>query len=355
VRTQLARYAGSRLLKRQPDQVLVELARQGHEPAFEAIVARYRPQLVRIALRAGPAGRAEDAVQQALLQAYRALRAEQQVANVLPWLRRIVLNSSVDLARRAGPPTEAMPDEEMAGESVESVVERRRQLTRLIAALRALPDRQRDVLVMRELEGRDYDEIASELGASNGAVRQLLRRARTRLRTGAAALVSPALLVRMLTHSAQQSEAMSSRGAELAGAGGLGVGAKLGAALAASGSALLVGSFVPLVHELPQVPHSAGRGGINAPHPGRARAPITRAERTQSWAPPAERTIPSRPEPPSVPEQNVGRDGANEPAASAEAAAHDGEAQSQAGDPAGEGDLRAAAGEQGQQGGENQN
>ncbi len=152
-------HAGSRQLKRQPDHVLVELARAGHQPAFEAIVIRYGHHLLGVARAVGPSERAEDVVQQALLQAYRALRGDEEVFELRSWLRRIVLNASVDLSRRAGPRPETVREEDAVGESVESVLQRQHQLAELVRALSDLPDRQREAIVMRELEGRPFEEI----------------------------------------------------------------------------------------------------------------------------------------------------------------------------------------------------
>src|ERR671925_530478 len=57
----------------------------------------------------------------------------------------------------------------------------------LITAVQSLPLRQRDAIVLRELEGRSYDEIADELGVTHGAVRALLNRARTTIRASVTA------------------------------------------------------------------------------------------------------------------------------------------------------------------------
>jgi RNA polymerase sigma factor (sigma-70 family) len=186
-------------LKGQRDTILVELAHTGHEPAFEAIVLRHGPYLLRVARAAGPAERAEDVLQQALQQAYLALRKRKPVFELRPWLRRIVLNASVDHSRRTGPPPQLVREEELAGEGVESILERRQQLARLVRAVGDLPDRQRDAIVMRELEGRPFEEIASELGTTGPAARQLVSRARARLKTGVAALIPSALLARLET------------------------------------------------------------------------------------------------------------------------------------------------------------
>jgi DNA-directed RNA polymerase specialized sigma24 family protein len=74
-----------RVLQTQPDSRLVALAREGHEPAFEALVRRYRKELLSYCRRLQPqSGSAEDALQQALLQAWKALRAGADVRDVRP-------------------------------------------------------------------------------------------------------------------------------------------------------------------------------------------------------------------------------------------------------------------------------
>jgi DNA-binding CsgD family transcriptional regulator len=72
----------------------------------------------------------------------------------------------------------------------------RERFESLVSALLTLPIRQRQALLMRELEGRSYDEIAAQLGASNGAVRQLLNRARASVRERLAALIPVELAFR---------------------------------------------------------------------------------------------------------------------------------------------------------------
>src|ERR687894_3151216 len=96
-----ARLAGSGLLRTQSDSRLVDLVRAGNDRAFEAIVHRYRRPLLRHCRRLLPAGRAEDAVQQAFLNAYRALMADDRAIDLRPWLYRIAHNASLN-ALRAG-------------------------------------------------------------------------------------------------------------------------------------------------------------------------------------------------------------------------------------------------------------
>jgi hypothetical protein len=81
----------------------------------------------------------------------------------------------------------------------DQILEQRAQLEETVVAMNELPERQRSALVMRELEGRSYEEIGIALGANDGAVRQLLNRARVTLRTAATALMPPPLVERLAT------------------------------------------------------------------------------------------------------------------------------------------------------------
>src|SRR5258708_1937388 len=89
-------------LPTQSDSRLLALARRGHERAFEALVRRYRKSLLAYCRRLLlPEGRAEDALQQALLQAWVALERGDEVRDVRSWLFRIAHNTSVNALQRS--------------------------------------------------------------------------------------------------------------------------------------------------------------------------------------------------------------------------------------------------------------
>src|SRR5207249_5918174 len=100
-----------------------------------------------------------------------------------------------DVLRKDGRIQEELREDDCRAESPDGVAERQEVLRAVIAALEALPDRQRNAILLRELEGRSYEEIATELGVSGGAVRQLLNRARNALREGAYVLTPLELLL----------------------------------------------------------------------------------------------------------------------------------------------------------------
>jgi RNA polymerase sigma factor (sigma-70 family) len=192
-----ARLAGSGLLRTQSDARLVDLVRAGNDRAFEAIVLRYHRQLLRHCRRLLPAGRAEDAVQQAFLRALEAMRADERDLQLGPWLHRIAHNTAIDSLRRLDSHWEELDDRMDGVEPTDAAVERRARFDSVVSTMGDLPERQRRALVLRELEGRSYDEIAATLGVTGAGVRQLLNRARNTVRAAASALVPPALVGRI--------------------------------------------------------------------------------------------------------------------------------------------------------------
>jgi RNA polymerase sigma factor (sigma-70 family) len=185
------------LLRLQSDDRLARLAADGSDSAFELLVRRHRPALQRASARilSGPA--AEDAVQQALLSAHQALRRNGAPERFAPWLHRIAVNAALKELQRS--PADLPLDEERTKgvEQPPESQERRDTLQQMIEAIGGLPARQRQALVLRELEGRSHDEIARSLGLSQGAVRQLIHRARSSVRSAVSAVTPYALLLRV--------------------------------------------------------------------------------------------------------------------------------------------------------------
>jgi RNA polymerase sigma factor (sigma-70 family) len=233
-----ARLASSAILACQSDDRLVKLLRSGHERAFDAIVERYRKQLVRFCGRILPESRCEDAVQQAFINAHAALVGSDEPVQLKPWLYAITRNAALNMHRQNGWNYEQIPLDFDGVRRPDQVFEQRSELQQTVAAVNELPERQRDALVMREFEGRSYDEIAVALGANDGAVRQLLNRARVTLRS-AAALVMPTPLVARAAASLPPSDGR--RVAEVFGSLGAAGIAKAGATALVAGS-LVVGA-----------------------------------------------------------------------------------------------------------------
>ncbi len=222
---------GTVSLRSQSDERLVSLAREGHEPAFVAIVERYRPELDAFARRLTSEGRREDVVQQAFLSAFAALRTGTEVRHLRAWLYRIVRNAAV--ASHAPMCVPLALDDTAAGGglAVEEVVEQRAVALGALSEMGRLPRRQREAMVGTALEGRPRAELARTMGLSEGAVRQLVHRARARLRTVVTA-VTPWPVLRCLGGASGGGGAADVVAGVGAGAASGGVALKLGVVLA---------------------------------------------------------------------------------------------------------------------------
>ena len=238
-----ARLARRPVLSTQSDERLVDLVRAGSDPAFEAIVERYRRALMRYVSRLLPAERAEDVVQQSFVKAYEAMHRDAAELNLRPWLYRIAHNSALN-ALRDRALGHAELDERIDGvERPDQAFERAAGLRELVVAVQALPERQRDAILLRELEGRSYEEIGTALGVTDGAVRQLLNRARNSLRATAAALTPGPLVTRVA--SADSAEPVAARMAELVGVGGGALAMKVCATALVTGAVVGGAAVVP--------------------------------------------------------------------------------------------------------------
>ena len=169
---------------------LVERARRGDLDAWETIVRTHQGLAFRTAyLLTGNAADAEEAAQDGFVKAYRAFGRFRRGAELRPWLLRIVANEARNRRRSAGRrerlalrasaaevrPGDAVPSPEaalLAGE----------QRERLLAAVEALPDDQRDAIACRYLLGLTEAETAAALGVRAGTVKSRLSRALARLR-----------------------------------------------------------------------------------------------------------------------------------------------------------------------------
>lgn len=160
-------------------------ARNGDAAAFRRIVEATGPRLVRLAARIlGNVADAEDVVQEAYVKAHRSLAAGEfdGRSRVETWLHRIVVNAAIDASRsreRSPTPRDTLPDPGWDGAAS---AEARVALSELDDLLRALPPEQRSALVLKSIEGFSASEIAAILSTTEGAVEQLLVRARALLR-----------------------------------------------------------------------------------------------------------------------------------------------------------------------------
>lgn len=238
-----ARLARRPVLSTQSDERLVDLVRAGSDPAFEAIVERYRRALMRYVSRLLPPERAEDVVQQSFVKAYEAMHKGSAELNLRPWLYRIAHNGALNALRDRGGGHAELSDTIDGVERPDQAFERKHGLRELVVSVQALPERQRSAILLREMEGRSYEEIATALGVSDGAVRQLLHRARNTLRAAAASVIPMPLVERVAAYAS--SDPMSSRVGELVGVGSGALAMKVCATALVTGAVVGGAAIVP--------------------------------------------------------------------------------------------------------------
>ena len=176
------------------DQELAARARDGDQDAFEQLVRDNEKQIYTLALRM--TGSREDALaQDAFFQAWKALPTFQGESSFATWLYRLATNLCLDHLRTQKRRTQSMgpalslDDEENGPVQVadqqlqpQEAVERSERRRALERGLASLPDHHRQVLIMRELSGLSYQEIAQVLDLDLGTVKSRIARARLSLR-----------------------------------------------------------------------------------------------------------------------------------------------------------------------------
>lgn len=211
---------------------------------------RYRRSLLRYcrSMRLSDA-RAEDVLQQVFLQAWLALARGTEVRDLKAWLYRIVHNAAVNATRGASerPHSELTDVLQASAASVgESELERHVAVRDALGDVAALPQMQRQAIFLTAFDGQSHEEVASALGITHGALRGLLYRARSTLRSAAAALTPPPLLA-WASGGEGAGRPTAERLAELtAGAGGAGMAGLFlkGAVVAVTAGAVATGATV---------------------------------------------------------------------------------------------------------------
>ena len=171
------------------DRRLAERAAAGDDDAFTELVDRHREALVRfVARRTGRSTIAEDAVQEALLSAHRALRHGAPPRDMKAWLHTIAWRRAVDMLRREAPAAHADEWEDVQTvEGLDVLVADAWEFEHMLRLWAGLPHRQRHALAMSVLEGRSLEEIGDAFGVSVEAAKSLVARSRRSLAHAVAA------------------------------------------------------------------------------------------------------------------------------------------------------------------------
>lgn len=172
------------------DEQLVEQAQQGDKGAFDLLVRKYQHKVVKLVSRYVSDADAADVSQESFIKAYRALHGFKGNSAFYTWLYRISINTAknylVARSRRPASQDIDVADAEAFGHSErfseqdtpEALLESEETRATVVAAIRALPDELRTAIMLRELDGLSYEDIAASMDCPVGTVRSRIFRAR---------------------------------------------------------------------------------------------------------------------------------------------------------------------------------
>ena len=170
---------------------LIGLASQGDAAAFNSLMGMHERRMYAVALRmCGNAEDAQDCLQEAMLRVYRAISGFKGQSSFSTWLYRITMNTCLDeLRKRKNRPSTSLDglvdagwSPVDAGETPERHTLRREVRQTLQAMILELPEDMRAAVVLRDIQGYSYDEIAEMLDTNVGTIKSRISRGRERLR-----------------------------------------------------------------------------------------------------------------------------------------------------------------------------
>lgn len=176
--------------------LLLKKAQNGDIASFEMLIEKYQLKAYNIAFRLmGNEEDAKDALQEALLKAYKSLNKFRGDSQFYTWLYRIVHNACHDALKKRNRSknvtsltnylnkedgeTRDIEDESV---KIDEIIENKEKGKEILIALGKLSDAHKDILVLRDVQGFSYDEIATMLECTEGTVKSRLSRARIKLK-----------------------------------------------------------------------------------------------------------------------------------------------------------------------------
>jgi len=174
------------------ETALIDCIVSGQDFKFEILVENYQQRIyASLFAMLGNRHDAEDVTQETFLTAFRKLDQFERRSSFYTWLHRIAFNAAIDLQRRkkrtknqfsSGDMTDKAEPKEQLSDSPASIVMAKETVCQVQIALSRLDQERRNIIVLRDLQGIDYAEIATVLGIRVGTVRSRLHRARIELR-----------------------------------------------------------------------------------------------------------------------------------------------------------------------------
>ena len=173
------------------EKKLIERAAAGHADAFNELMARHEQQMYAVALRmCARREDAQDCLQEAMLRVYRAIGSFKGQSSFATWLYRITMNTCLDEFRKKKDKQNTSLDSLLDvgwspsdnGCEPEKQALMREMREKMNGAIRELPEDMRAAVVLRDIQGFSYDEIAQTLEINVGTIKSRISRGREKLR-----------------------------------------------------------------------------------------------------------------------------------------------------------------------------
>jgi RNA polymerase sigma-70 factor (ECF subfamily) len=187
--------ATSKADSREADRVMVLAVREGDTTAYRGLVEKYQTRVFQMVY--GMVRNREDArdiTQDAFVKAYKSLHSFRLESSFYTWIYRIAMNVAIDFLRKVKRQPTTEFDEQVASRDAEGSIsnlhhadspsktlERKRLYSRIMDAMQKLPEDQRQVVLLRELDGMSYKDIADVMGVPEGTIMSRLYYARKKL------------------------------------------------------------------------------------------------------------------------------------------------------------------------------
>ena len=167
------------------ERKLIQRAKQGDTYAFEQLIHEHRVGAFNLAFRMlGNRDDADDAAQDAMVKVFKSIGSFREQSKFSTWVYRLTYNVCIDIMRKQKPGTTTELDERLVDKSPtpEEELEHNERQKQIKAAIAALTPDYRSAIVLRDVNGHSYDEIAQILGCSVGTVKSRINRGRLKLK-----------------------------------------------------------------------------------------------------------------------------------------------------------------------------
>lgn len=167
------------------EKSLIDSAKGGDKQSLEGLIEKYAPMVFNLSLKfLCNYDDASDCAQETLVKIYTGINKFHEKSAFSTWVYRVTYNTCMDLLRKKKQTLTSELDQSIEdfGPTPQIAAEKNERTRKILAAIKCLPEEYRSAVVLRDINGNSYDEIAEILGCSIGTVKSRINRGRQRLR-----------------------------------------------------------------------------------------------------------------------------------------------------------------------------